>query len=309
MRGWSNAAPHKEEIFMRIRRRFAVVALLASALGVGAFAIMANGAIPKGTGVMCSTNAGQPSPSNTSCLNYVVSPSTGHSTTTRKNASLEVRVNTTYANPSSTTQGGFTATTQTWFDSDFGVNPGSIGKTCSKSQISTKTPKGALTTCGPLGTNNAWLSPSTSTAFNGFAHTNNGLNACVLAFNGPVQSGNPTITLYTRVYTIGGSPCPNPRTDTSTAANIMLSGKLTNTSAPFGKKLTVAGIPTSGDGLNDFDVKVNRGSYFTARCSGHNGTSGGSKFWKVKFQWHYSGTAPGNGQPDDVVTVKRNCSN
>jgi len=295
---------------MRIRRRSAVIALLAATLGVGMYAIMANAAIPKGTGVKCSSNAGQPTPSNTSCLNYQFLPNTGLSTTTRKAGSIEFRVNTTYAHPNDTVNGGFSGKVQLSLDSDFALTPGTLPK-CTATMVKNKNPHDAMLACGPTGTNNAWLLPSTATTFNGKASTNGGLQGCVLAFNGqPDASSHATVVLFVRLYFV--SPpftCPNPKTATNGVATITLTGVLTTANAPYGRKLAVANIPTSGDGLNDLDAKIQRGSYVSARCSGHNGTIGGSKYWKVRSQWTYSGTPGSNGQPDDVANATQNCSN
>lgn len=298
---------------MRNRRRSGVLAFLAAAIGVGVFAVTANGIIPQGTGGKCSPNTGQPTPSNTSCVNFQFLPNTGVPASTFKNGGFEFRVNTTYANPSDTANGGFTAKIQVSVDSDFKITPGTL-PTCSKSTIAGKTPKAALTACGPLNpspsTKNAWLLPSTSTTFNGIAHTNLGFNGCVLAFNGPkTGAGLPTITLMARVYTTGGSPCTNPKTDTASGLTIPISAQIGSASAPYGKKIIAQNLPTSGDGLNDFDVLLKRGTYLSAKCSGHNGLQNGSKFWKVKTQWTYSGTPGSNGQPDDVANATQKCSN
>jgi len=297
---------------MRIRRRSAVIVLLAATLGVGMYAIIANAAIPKGTGVKCSAPRPRPTTDNQSCLNFAFLPNTGLSATTRSPGSIEFRVNqSAYAHPNDTANGGFTSKVQLSLDSDFALTPGTLPK-CTATMVKTKTPHDALVACGPLGSNNAWLSLSTATKFNGQADTNGGLHGCVLAFNGQPSNGNPTVVLYTRLY-FGNPPpttCPNPRTDTTGVTNITLTGVLTTTAAPYGKKLTVANIPTSGDALNDFDAKIQRGTYVTGKCSGHNGTISGSKYWRVKNQWTYSGTPGSNGQPDDIAKGNTQlCSN
>jgi hypothetical protein len=302
----------KEETYMRIRRRSAVIALLAATLGVGMYAIMANAAIPKGTGVKCSAPRPRPTTDNQSCLNFQFLPNTGLSATTRSPGSIEFRVNqSAYAHPNDTANGGFTSKVQLFLDSDFALTPGTLPK-CTATMLANKNPHDALVACGPLGSNNAWLSPTTSTVFNGQADTNGGLHGCVLAFNGkPDINSHPTVVLYTRLYFANPPPttCPNPRTDTTGVTNVTLTGVLTTVSAPYGKKLTVANIPTSGDALRDFDAKIKRGNYVSGKCSGHNGTIGGSKYWKVKAQWTYSGTPGSNGQPDDVANATQNCSN
>ena len=299
------AAPHKEEIYMRIRRRPAVIALLAAALGL-AFAMTANAIIPKGTGGKCSPGS---STDNKSCVNFQGLPNTGLSTTTRKAGSIEVRTSTDYAHPADKAHGGFAKKVTVNFDSDFAVNAAAIGKTCSQAQVAGKNPQQAMAACGPTGTNNAWIFPSTSTSFNGVASATGGLLGCTLVFNGPKTStGNPTITLYARIWTTNFLGCGNPKTTTDPGTTTVLKGVLTNGTAPFGKKLTVDNIDALPLALNDFDAKVKRSNYISLKCSGHNGTISGSKYWKMRVNWVYSGGST-NGQPADTANATQNCSN
>jgi hypothetical protein len=299
---------------MRIRRRAAAVVLMAAALGVGLYAI-ANATISQGTGTKCSAPRPRPATDNQSCLNFQFLPKTGVPATTFKNGSLEVRVNTTYAHPGDKLNGGYAHKVELSFDSDFKVTP--LAKTCSQGQVAGKKPSDALKACGDSGTNNAWLSTPGSTVFNGSASTvpaaggGGNFNGCVLTFNGPKNAaGNPTITLYARVY-LGAvfHGCGDPHSSTENGntggTTVTLSGVLTNTTAPYGKKLTVDNIDNLPLALDDFDAKVQRGSYISAKCSGHNGTIGGSKYWKMKGQWTYSGSA----QPADTATATETCSN
>jgi hypothetical protein len=294
---------------MRITRPRAVIALLTAALGIGVFAISANAIIPKGTGSKCSTNAGQPSPSNTFCVNGQFLPNTGLSSTTRKAGSLEVRTSSTYAHPADKAQGGFAHKVVLLFDSDGTINPGAVPHTCSPAQVTGKTPHDAMVACGPLGSNDSWLLPPTSTVFNGVASATGGLKGCSLQFNGPKTStGNPTVILYARIWTTNFLGCGNPKTTTDPGTTTILKGVISNASAPYGKKLTVDNIDALPLALDDFDGKVKRGSYVSSKCSGHNGLLGGKKYWKMKGTVTYSGGST-NGQPADTAVSNQTCSN
>src|SRR4051794_13833109 len=101
---------HEEEIEMRIRRRHAVIALLAAILGIGVLAIAANALIPQGTGTKCSPPRPRPAGDNQSCINAQFLPNTGLSTTTRTNGSIEVRASSIYAHPADKAHGGYAKT-------------------------------------------------------------------------------------------------------------------------------------------------------------------------------------------------------
>jgi hypothetical protein len=299
-KGRSNAARTRRRP-MRIRRRSAVIALLAATLGVAVYAIAANATLP----ITCPSAGGV---DNKSCVTFKFLPNTGLSTTTRKAGSIEVRTHTNYAHPADKTRGGYASTVTVLFDSDFAVTPGTLPK-CTGSQVTGKTPHDAMIACGPTGTNNAWLLPSTSTVFNGTANATGGLKGCTLAFNGkPNATGNPTIVLYARIWLTNFTGCGNPRNTTDPGTTVVLTGTLTNGSAPYGKKLTVPNIDNLPLSLNDFDAKVTRGGYVSGKCSGHNGTNSGGKYWKMKTTFVYSGGST-NGQPADTANATQNCSN
>ena len=286
---------------MRIRRRSAVIALLAATLGVAVYAIAANATLP----LTCASAGGT---DNKSCVTFKFLPSTGLSTTTRKAGSIEVRTHTNYAHPADKANGGYASTVTVLFDSDFAVTPGTLPK-CTGSQVTGKTPHDAMIACGPTGSNDSWLLAPTATKFNGTTTTTAGLKGCTLQFNGkPNAAGNPTVVLYARVWLTNFTGCGNPKTTTAPGQTVVLTGVITNASAPYGKKLTVGGIDNLPLALNDYTSTVKRGSYVSSKCSGHNGLLGGSKYWKPKGVTTYSGGS-GNGQPPDTVTSTQKCSN
>jgi len=286
---------------MRIRRRSAVIALLAATLGVGAYAITANAVLP----ITCPSAGGV---DNKSCVTFKFTPSTGLSTTTRKAGSIEVRTHTNYAHPADKTHGGYARTVTLLFDSDFAINAAATPHKCTAAQVAGKNPHDAMVACGPTGSNDSWLRTPTATTFNGTAHSTGGLQGCTLAFNGAPSGGNPTIVLYARLWLSGFVGCSNPKTETATGTTVTLTGVLTNGSAPYGKKLTVSNIDNLPLALNDFDAQVQRGSYVSGKCSGHNGTISGSKYWKMKTTFVYSGGS-GNGQAPDTANATQKCSN
>jgi len=288
---------------MRIRRRSAVIALLAATLGIGVYAITANATLP----LTCPGSGGT---DNKSCVTFKFLPNTGLGTTTRKAGSIEVRTHTNYAHPADKSHGGFARTVTVFFDSDFAINAAATSHKCTASQVANKNPHDAMVACGPTGSNDSWLLSPTSNVFNGTATSTGGLKGCTLAFNGqPTSTGLPTIVLYARLWLSGFIGCTNPKTETATGTTVTLTGVIGNAgSAPFGKKLTVSNIDQLPLALNDFDAKVQRGSYVSGKCSGHNGTIGGSKYWKLKTTFVYSGGS-GNGQPADTANATQNCSN
>jgi hypothetical protein len=287
---------------MQIRRRSAVIALLAATLGVGVYAIAANA-------TLSLTCPGAGGVDNKSCVAFQFLPKTGLSTTTRKAGSIEVRTHTNYAHPADKTRGGYARTVTVLFDSDFAINAAATSHKCTGSQVTGKNPHDAMVACGPIGSNDSWLRSPTATTFNGTASATGSLKGCTLAFNGqPNGAGNPTIVLYARIWLTNFTGCGNPKTTTDPGTTVVLTGTLTNGSAPYGKKLTVPNIDNLPLALNDFDAKVQRGSYVSGKCSGHNGTIGGSKYWKLRTTWVYSGGS-GNGQPSDTANATETCSN
>jgi hypothetical protein len=288
---------------MRTRRRSAFVLGLASALAVGGIAYV----ITASAALTCSGPL--PGSDNRFCMEGTFTPNTGLSTTTRKAGQLFVHTHSDYAHPADKTRGGFASTVTLFFDSDGTINPAATPHKCTGSQVTGKNPHDALVACGPLGGNDSWLLAPTSTAFNGTTHTTGGLQGCTLQFNGkPNAAGNPTVVLYARIWLTNFTGCGNPKTTTAPGTTIVLTGVITNASAPYGKKLTVSHIDDQPLALNDYTSKVKRGSYVSSKCSGHNGLLSGSKYWKLKGVTTYSGGST-NGQPPDTVTTTQKCSN
>jgi hypothetical protein len=253
---------------MRIRRRYAAI-----------LAIAAIGALAAAGAAFAVTN-------NVSTATFKVTPNTGLSKTTYKNASLNVHTHTTFASPGNKAAGGFVKDVKLYFDSDLKFNPGSV-PVCNKNLANT-TEKQAMALCGTalVGKGSA---QATSTA-------NATIPGCVIAFNGPPSNGNPTIILHSRF--VIQPPCPNPSTSTAGSVDAILKGTLTAAGkAGYGKKLDVPNIDTQPLPLKDFTTTVKRGSYVQARCS--------ASPWHVQGVFTYSGT----GQAPDTVTASQPCSN
>jgi len=288
---------------MRTRRRSAFVLGLASALAVGGIAYV----ITASAALTCSGPL--PGSDNRFCMEGTFTPSTGLSTTTRTSGQLFVHTHSDYAHPADKAHGGFASTVTLSFDSDGTINPAATSHKCTASQVTGKNPRDAMIACGPTGSNDSWLLAPTATKFNGTTTTTAGLKGCTLQFNGkPNAAGNPTVVLYARVWLTNFTGCGNPKTTTAPGTTVVLTGVITNASAPYGKKLTVGGIDNLPLALNDYTSTVKRGSYVSSKCSGHNGLLGGSKYWKLKEVATYSGGS-GNGQPPDTVTSTQKCSN
>jgi len=253
---------------MRIRRRYAAI-----------LAIAAIGALAAAGAAFAVTN-------NVSTATFKVTPNTGLSKTTFKNASLNVHTHTTFLHPGDKANGGFVKDVKLYFDSDLKFNA-SAAPVCNKNLANT-TEKQAMALCGSslVGKGTA---QATSTA-------NATINGCVIAFNGPPSSGNPTIILHSRF--VMNPPCPNPSTSTAGSVDAILKGTLTNAGvAGFGKKLDVPNIDTQPLPLKDFTTTVNHGSYSQARCS--------ASPLNIRGVFTYSGS----GQAPDTVNATQACSN
>jgi hypothetical protein len=254
---------------MRIRRRHAAI-----------LAIAVIGALAAAGTAFAITN-------NTSTVAFKVTPNTGLSKTTYKNAALFVHTHTNFASPGNKAAGGFVKDVKLNFDSDIKFNTGSV-PVCNKNLANTNE-KQAMALCG------------TSLVGKGTAQATNTANAtipgCVIAFNGPKDgAGNPTIILHSRF--VIAPPCPNPSTSTAGSVDAILKGTLTNAGiAGFGKKLDVPNIDTQPLPLKDFTTTVNKLSYVQARCS--------ATPLQMRSTFTYSGT----GQSPDTVNSTYPCSN
>jgi hypothetical protein len=268
----------------RIKKRSAIVLALASA------AALALGGIASAI------------TDNQSSLSFKFSPNTVP-TSTFQNGSLFVHTHTVYANPG--TPGGFVQQLVLFFDSDFKFTPGTIPK-CTATFDGFTTIMQAWNTCGPGAgaAHNAYLSPATGVSGKGLVTSSDGrnFNGCVLAFNGPLNGGNPTITLLLRLTLVNGQPadCSSPASNTSGGSSSILKGTLTPAAAPFGKKLTVPNVRNATVGpLVDLTTTLKRGNYVSAKCS-HN-----PKIWKMRGVFTYTS---GGGQPADAVNATQACT-
>ena len=253
---------------MRIRRRYAVL-LVVSAIGALVAASVA----------FAITN-------NTSTLSAKITPNTGLSKTTYKNVSLFVHLHTNFAHPGDKAHGGFVKDVKLYFDSDLKFNTTAV-PACNKNLANT-TEKQAMALCGSslVGKGTA---QATSTA-------NATINGCVIAFNGPPSSGNPTIILHSRF--VINPPCPNPSTSTAGSVDAILKGTLTAAGkAGYGKKLDVPNIDTQPLPLKDFTTTVQKGNYVQGRCS--------ASPLHIQGVFTYSGS----GQAPDTVLASQACSN
>ena len=247
---------------MRIRRRHAAI-----------LAIAAIGALAAAGAAFAVTN-------NVSTATFKVTPNTGLSKTTYKNASLNVHTHTTFAHPGDKANGGFVKDVKLYFDSDLKFNTTSV-PACNKNLANT-TEQQAMALCGSslVGKGTA---QATSTA-------NATINGCVLAFNGP----NSKIILHSRF--VINPPCPNPSTSTAGSVDAILTGTLTAAGkAGYGKKLDVPNIDTQPLPLKDYDTTVQKNSYIQARCS--------ATPLRMQTVFTYSGT----GQAPDTANATQPC--
>ena len=248
---------------MRIRRRRAAI-----------FAVAAIGALAAAGTAFAITNNG-------STATLTVTPNTGLSKTTFKNAALGVHTHTVFAQPGNKAAGGFVKTVKLYFDSDLKFNTGAA-PVCNKNLANTNE-KQAMALCG------------TSLIGKGTAQATNASNAtipgCVLAFNGP----NSTIILHSRFVM---TSCASPATNTTGSIDAILKGTLGPANkAGYGKALNVPNIDTQPLPLKDFVTTISKGSYVQARCS--------ATPLRMQTVFTYSGV----GQAPDTVNATQACSN
>ena len=254
---------------MRIRRRYAAI-----------LAIAAVAALAAAGAAFAVTN-------NVSTATFKVTPNTGLSKTTFKNASLNVHTHTTFLHPGDKANGGFVKDVKLYFDSDLKFNTTAV-PACNKNLANT-TEKQAMALCGT-----ALVGKGTAQATSTAGAT---IPGCVIAFNGPKNgAGQPTLILHSRF--VINPPCPNPSTSTDGSVDAILTGTLSNAGvAGFGKKLDVPNIDTQPLPLKDFVTTVQKLSYVQARCS--------ATPLQMRTVFTYSGT----GQSPDTVNATQACSN
>jgi hypothetical protein len=254
---------------MRIRRRYLIVALAA----VTVFATV---------GVASAIT------NNVSTQTFKFTPSKVPKTTF-KSGKIFVHTHTDYATPGTKSSGGFPKTVTLLFDSDFKFN--TTGKPqCAGAFSSNTTQQQAIAACGSsqVGLGTASTAPNAN------------LPGCVVAFNGKLSGGAPTIVLFTRIFaTPSPTNCANPSTNGGGFTSVTISGKLTAAGvAGFGKKLTVPNLDQLALSLDDFTTTVQKGNYVQARCSHANHT------WHMRTTFAYSGT----GQAPDTVNPTQACT-
>ncbi len=256
---------------MRNRKRHGVVLALAAAAALALVAVAV--AAPDGN--------------SSSLTGSKISPSTLPKTT-YKAATLTVHTHAKYAHPGSSTQGGFTDHAQIYFDNDGKLTTAGI-PTCDKSKVSgTKTMKQAMAACSK-----AKVGAGSAAAYAGA----NLIHGCALVFNGKKDgSGRATDLIFTRVnaappFTMS---CANPSSNQAGNTNVLLIGTIkpnpSSLGADFkgGKMLDVPNIDAASPlPLVDFNVKVNKGKYISARCHDAN------KRLNIKAKFTYS-----DGQSD-----------
>jgi hypothetical protein len=219
----------------RIKRRSAVIFALAAA---GALAV-----------------AGIALASGTSTVSFKFSPSNVPKTTFQK-GKINIHTHTNYTGATQTDRA------RLFFDDDFKINTGAAPK-CKESKISGKNMKDAMAACG------------SSLIGTGTAAASGGIGACVLVFNGTGSGGH--ILLHTRASFAGPFSCANPSNNTKGDVSVVLNGALKSNPASLGgdfsggKQLDFNHITgVSPFPLTDFNVTVQKGNFFSARCHDSN---------------------------------------
>jgi hypothetical protein len=199
--------------------------------------------------------------------------------TSFRTGKINVHTHTNYSDANSQ----YTDRARLYFDSDFKVNPNSLGK-CNKTSISgTKTMKAAMARCG-----GKLIGKGTATALAGA----NVVHACVLAFNGSGSGGHVLLFTRANVAPPFSINCANPKTNTAGNTNVLLDGALKPAGLPgYGRLLDFNHIhDASALPLTDFNVTVGKGvpgannakKWISAKCSHAN------KTWKMRTKFTYN---------------------
>jgi hypothetical protein len=255
---------------MRIRRRYAVPLVVVAVAGL--------------------TVAGIALAATTSTFSFKASPSTAPKTTYQA-GSLFTDLETHYTNPGNNIPGGAVERTQIYLDKNFKVTPSAASK-CATSQLSGKTMKQAMASCGKalVGTGKALA-------------TANGLfnvNGCVLLFNGQPQAGKPTLQVFTRVQASNPSriSCTNPSNNSQGNATILLSGVYRTTKGQYSKILDVNHITQAASfPLVSYKTTVKKGNYASARCAAAD------HLWHMKVVWTYNNGKSSSASKTQQCTV------
>jgi hypothetical protein len=265
--------PRKEEsIYMRIRRRYAVIFALAAA-GVLAVAGVAFAAA-------------------TSTFSFELSPNKVPKKT-YKPAKLFTDLETSYSNPGNSNPGGAVERTQIYLDKNWKINP-KAAKKCAASQLANQTMAGAMAACKKAKVGKGTAQATANGAFD--------VNACVLLFNGKPQGGNPTLQVFTRVQASNPSniSCEDPANNNQGNTTILLTGVLKDASGKFGKVLDVDHITQAAAfPLTIFKTTIKKGNYISARCKSK------SKTWNMQTTWTYNDGTKHTEKQNQKCKVKK----
>jgi hypothetical protein len=193
-----------------------------------------------------------------------------------KPIALKTDLKTSYTNPGNGNPGGAVERTQIYLDKNFKINP-KAAKRCAASSLSGQTMAGAMAACSKARVGNG-----TAQAVN--PATKKTVFACALLFNGKPQGGRPTLQILTRVDITGKQfSCSDPAHNTGGQTTILLTGVLKPASGKFGQILDVSNITKAAAfPLTDFNTKIKKGNYITARCKSS------SKKWNLQVTWTYN---------------------
>ncbi len=113
------------------------------------------------------------------------------------------------------------------------------------------------------------------------------INGCVLLFNGPTQSGKPTLHVFTRVQVSESQPRSAARIrrpNSQGNATVLLTGRAQERHAhPTARSSTSNHITQAAAfPLEIFKTTIHKGNYLTARC---NATD---KTWRMQSTWTYN---------------------
>jgi len=187
-----------------------------------------------------------------------------------------VNLDTHYTNPGNNVPGGATERTQIFLDKNFKINPNATPK-CSPTKLAGKSMAQAMKACG-----DARVGKGTATANANGAFI---INGCVLLFNGPTQSGNPTLNVFTRIRAANPSviSCDDPAHNNQGNGTVLLKGVLKPATAPYGKVLDVNHITQSASfPLEVFKTTISKGNYVSAKCAAAD------RLWRMKTTWTYN---------------------
>jgi hypothetical protein len=193
-----------------------------------------------------------------------------------KPVALKSNLLTNYTNPGNAQPGGAVQRTQLYLDKNWKIRP-KAAKKCSPQQLANQTMAGAMSRCKKAKVGQGIATATANGAFQ--------IKGCVLLFNGKPKGGKPTLLVLTRVQASNPSniSCRNPASNNQGNATILLTGVLKGASGPYGKVLDVNNIVAAAQfPLQDFNTKIRKGNYISARCKARN------RKWNMKTTWTYN---------------------